>query len=670
MPTDFKLCLQDYFSQYSNNNAQFDASEFLFKFLDLLGEQHNQSLNNGVSTNNNFLESDEIAKKMEGESDVQASKRFWNFHKSTNNSIITDLFHGQYKSTITCLVCDNSAIYFEPFSSLTLEIPDIQRVDILLVSSHFNLKPVIKLSLFIPVNALFQDIAKFTIEKFRKENFHNEFSERKTKLKCLLVNTTTYTSRFVKLNDNIYQTSKKGNIVIYEIDDYEDESDYYPYICMVRQSSLPQKKEEECKIRDNEEYKFKEDTSKINSDNQETKEGGENKKRNQSKIDKQIKDKQCRSDQKKKEEKQTKSAIIIEKEKEAENDLMNNLSFPRLFNLSLDKTVRDLRINLYAFMRKIYEFNFSDLKNKSPELIKTDFMPLNQINLTNDFFSDADVIKNLNESDYESYVEEEFRYIFEDNFTEICQTDFLINFPYTVKLVSAKDDFKFKVLFSNNPDEYNVEFPSNLSLTKLNQYIKIGYKLVLEINKSNIRFIEIKNELNKVISINPKNISENSHDFQKTISLEDCFDNFLLAEKLEKGNEWYCSSCKKNQNSLKRLELYYIPKNLIIILKRFETKMIGKSKIQIWKNNSLVKYPVNNLSLGKYFISNNFYKENKITYDLYAISQHSGSLEGGHYAAACRNFGKWYEIDDATIFPSDEETIVSPEGYILFYRRK
>ncbi len=158
--------------------------------------------------------------------------------------------------------------------------------------------------------------------------------------------------------------------------------------------------------------------------------------------------------------------------------------------------------------------------------------------------------------------------------------------------------------------------------------------------------------------------------YTKTITLEDCLDNFTLAEKLEKGNEWYCSACKKNQNSLKRMELYYIPKNLIIMLKRFESKMIGRSKIQIWKNNNFVKYPVNNLRLGKYFVSNSFYKENNISYDLYAISQHSGSLEGGHYATACRNFGKWYELDDTTVFPSDEQTIVSSEGYILFYRRK
>lgn len=658
--------------------------------MDLLGEELSQTpkkfkLSSATNTNN-YLDQDELSSKIEGESNVQASKRFWNFHKLTNNSIITDLFHGQFRSSISCLVCDNTSVYFEPFSTLVLEIPEMKKVDFLLVSSHFNLKPVINLSCFIPVNALFKDIAKFTINKYRKESDLSEFEANKTKLKCLLVNTTTFTSRFVKLNDNIYQTSKRGNIVIYEISEVEDESDYYPYICMLRESAekVEEKKENEEDVRENinDENANKENIeSNSNSNLNVGDKENENMENNiiikLDNTNKNIKKDNLNYAYNKKEVKQNPTNT---KEKESENDFLKNLSFPRLFNLSLDKTVRDLRTNLYAFMRKIYQFDFKDLKNKNPEIIKTDFTPLTQLNISKDLFTDAELIKNLNESDYESYVEEEFKYIFVDNFKEISQTDFIKNFPYTVKLVSAKDELKFKILFSNNPEEFNLEFPSELGLDKFNQYIKTGYKLVLEFKKSNNAFSQIKNELNKVISIHPINSNLNNLNSEldengnaqnaKTITLEDCLDNFTLAEKLEKGNEWYCSSCKKNQNSLKRMELYYIPKNLIIMLKRFDTKMISKTKIQIWKNNNIVKYPVNNLRLGKYFVSNNFYNDNNISYDLYAISQHSGSLEGGHYAAACRNFGKWYELDDATVFPSDEETVVSAEGYILFYRRK
>jgi len=134
-PNDFKLNLLNYLPQYSNNNFQFDASEFLLQLLDLLSEELSQTTQKKVksgsaaqNTLNNYLDQDELNSKMEGESDVQASKRFWNFHKNSNSnncSVITDLFHGQFKSSISCLVCENTSVYFEPFSTLLLEIPEI-----------------------------------------------------------------------------------------------------------------------------------------------------------------------------------------------------------------------------------------------------------------------------------------------------------------------------------------------------------------------------------------------------------------------------------------------------------------------------------------------------------------------------------------------------------------
>jgi ubiquitin C-terminal hydrolase len=66
------------------------------------------------------------------------------------------------------------------------------------------------------------------------------------------------------------------------------------------------------------------------------------------------------------------------------------------------------------------------------------------------------------------------------------------------------------------------------------------------------------------------------------------------------------------------------------------------------------------------------------TYDLYAISNHYGSLNGGHYTAYCQNpiAKKWYEFDDASVSKvSDtnslveiENAIVSKSAYVLFYK--
>jgi len=59
-------------------------------------------------------------------------------------------------------------------------------------------------------------------------------------------------------------------------------------------------------------------------------------------------------------------------------------------------------------------------------------------------------------------------------------------------------------------------------------------------------------------------------------------------------------------------------------------------------------------------------------YDLFAVSDHSGSLSGGHYTAICRNpiDNKWYDFNDSYVSSSSEERVVSPEAYLLFYRQK
>ncbi|OAX77736.1 hypothetical protein ACJ72_07962 [Emergomyces africanus] len=47
----------------------------------------------------------------------------WEIYKARNDSVITDLFAGMYKSTVVCPVCDKVSIIFDPFSNLTLQLP-------------------------------------------------------------------------------------------------------------------------------------------------------------------------------------------------------------------------------------------------------------------------------------------------------------------------------------------------------------------------------------------------------------------------------------------------------------------------------------------------------------------------------------------------------------------
>ncbi|KAJ1559771.1 hypothetical protein HK096_011143, partial [Nowakowskiella sp. JEL0078] len=47
----------------------------------------------------------------------------WNAHKARNESIIVDEFHGLYRSRMHCRSCGHTSIKFDPYMSLTVELP-------------------------------------------------------------------------------------------------------------------------------------------------------------------------------------------------------------------------------------------------------------------------------------------------------------------------------------------------------------------------------------------------------------------------------------------------------------------------------------------------------------------------------------------------------------------
>ena len=59
----------------------------------------------------------------EGMSDEEASVDAWNRHLYRNESVITDLFFGQQKSTVTCSQCPKVSVSFDPMMTLFLNIP-------------------------------------------------------------------------------------------------------------------------------------------------------------------------------------------------------------------------------------------------------------------------------------------------------------------------------------------------------------------------------------------------------------------------------------------------------------------------------------------------------------------------------------------------------------------
>ena len=61
-----------------------------------------------------------------------------------------------------------------------------------------------------------------------------------------------------------------------------------------------------------------------------------------------------------------------------------------------------------------------------------------------------------------------------------------------------------------------------------------------------------------------------------------------------------------------------------------------------------------------------------MVYDLYAVSNHFGSLNGGHYTAFAKNpiYQRWFEFDDSDVSKHDPAKSVTKAAYVLFYKRR
>ena len=104
---------------FLNNNSinirgQQDAQEFLSILLDCLHEDLNRI------TKKPYIELEE---QKGNEDDYSASKRWWDSYRKREDSIIIDLFHGQFKSKIIGRNCGKSSITYEPFIFLGLPLP-------------------------------------------------------------------------------------------------------------------------------------------------------------------------------------------------------------------------------------------------------------------------------------------------------------------------------------------------------------------------------------------------------------------------------------------------------------------------------------------------------------------------------------------------------------------
>ncbi|CAL2265527.1 unnamed protein product [Prunus armeniaca] len=150
---------------------------------------------------------------------------------------------------------------------------------------------------------------------------------------------------------------------------------------------------------------------------------------------------------------------------------------------------------------------------------------------------------------------------------------------------------------------------------------------------------------------------------QESVSLYKCLEAFLKEEPLGPEDMWYCPGCKKHCQASKKLDLWRLPEILVIHLKRFSYSRCFKNKLETY-----VDFPDDNLDLSTYIA----YRSDQLCnrYMLYAVSNHYGSMGGGHYTAFVHHgANRWYDFDDSHVNPISQDKIKSSAAYVLFYRR-
>ena len=117
-PRHFKQIIGKYGPSFSGYGQQ-DSQEFLLFLLDGLQEDLNRVQKKP------YIEKPDSTDEMVNDHAAlsEMADKCWEIYKARNDSVITDLFAGMYKSTVVCPDCNKVSIIFDPFNNLTLQLP-------------------------------------------------------------------------------------------------------------------------------------------------------------------------------------------------------------------------------------------------------------------------------------------------------------------------------------------------------------------------------------------------------------------------------------------------------------------------------------------------------------------------------------------------------------------
>ncbi|TDH71888.1 hypothetical protein CCR75_002676 [Bremia lactucae] len=192
-------------------------------------------------------------------------------------------------------------------------------------------------------------------------------------------------------------------------------------------------------------------------------------------------------------------------------------------------------------------------------------------------------------------------------------------------------------------------------------------------SSSMLSSFSLRPEMDRIRNHESMRVKLNGSRLHESVSLNDCFRNFVKPEVLDHENLWYCSKCQNHRQARKTMEIWRLPDVLVLSLKRFEYRNdVLRDKLDMY-----VDFPLEGLDMSPYCLEKSNDKDG-LSYDLFAVSNHYGSMGFGHYTAFAKSwkdgdgelYPGWYSFDDSLVTPAMPNQVKSNAAYILFYKRK
>ncbi|KAJ3022802.1 UNVERIFIED_CONTAM: hypothetical protein HDU68_008942, partial [Siphonaria sp. JEL0065] len=174
-------------------------------------------------------------------------------------------------------------------------------------------------------------------------------------------------------------------------------------------------------------------------------------------------------------------------------------------------------------------------------------------------------------------------------------------------------------------------------------------------------------------------------------TLVECLERNFAAETL---THYQCSNpgCAKGSESVKHVTIKNLPPVLSFQLKRFEHSGQGSkvdTHVHIPTELDMTRFTTRSVqarmeangvaaaatggggvsgAIGSFDFLNDSVPE--FRYSLFAVVNHQGSLETGHYTAYVKSRGDWFLADDHTVTLANQKDVLGSKVYMCFYVRE